>query len=43
MLMQSGREADAERLFEQASELCHSMGLTLPDVQFDRVARVNSA
>jgi tetratricopeptide (TPR) repeat protein len=43
MLMQSGREAEAERLFEQASELCHSMGLALPDVQFDRAARVNSA
>jgi class 3 adenylate cyclase/tetratricopeptide (TPR) repeat protein len=42
ILLRSGREAEAERLFEQASELCHGMGLALPDVQFDRVASVNS-
>jgi class 3 adenylate cyclase/tetratricopeptide (TPR) repeat protein len=37
-LMQSGRQAEAERLFEQASQLCHSMGLVLPDVHFERLA-----
>jgi tetratricopeptide (TPR) repeat protein len=35
-LMQSGREAEAGRLFEQASQLCRSMGLVLPDVQLER-------
>jgi class 3 adenylate cyclase/tetratricopeptide (TPR) repeat protein len=43
MLMRCGREAEAERLFEQASDLCNSMGLALPDVQFDWVVRANSA
>jgi class 3 adenylate cyclase/tetratricopeptide (TPR) repeat protein len=37
-LMQSGRETEAGRLFESAAELCRSMGLALPDVQFDRIA-----
>jgi class 3 adenylate cyclase/tetratricopeptide (TPR) repeat protein len=41
-LMQSGREAEAERLFEQASELCRGMGMLLPDIQLDRLAHLNS-
>ena len=40
-LMQSGREAEAARLFESAAELCRSMGLALPDVQFDRIAHLS--
>jgi tetratricopeptide (TPR) repeat protein len=42
-LMLSGREAEAESLFEQASLLCRSMGLALPDVKLDRVATLNSS
>src|SRR6185369_8113051 len=37
-LLQSGRLAEAERLFESAAQLCRSMGLALPDVQLDRIA-----
>lgn len=42
-LMQSGREAEAERLFEQVSQACRSMGLVLPDVQLERLATLNSS
>jgi class 3 adenylate cyclase/tetratricopeptide (TPR) repeat protein len=38
-----GREAEAEQLFDQAAQLCHSMGLVLPDVQFERLAALNSS
>jgi class 3 adenylate cyclase/tetratricopeptide (TPR) repeat protein len=41
-LMQSGREAEAEPLFDSAAQLCASMGLALPDIQFDHAARVNA-
>ena len=41
-LMQSGREAEAERLFEQASGLCSTMGMLLPDIRIDRMAHLNS-
>jgi len=41
-LRQSGREAEAERLFAQAAQLCESMGLSLPDVNFQPPARVNA-
>ena len=41
-LMQSGRRAEAERLFDSASQLCRSMGLVLPDVRLDRPANINS-
>jgi hypothetical protein len=42
-LVQSGRQAEAERLFDSASQLCRSMGLVLPDVHFDRPADLNSS
>jgi len=42
-LMQSGRQAEAERLFDSASQLCRSMGLVLPDVRLDRPANINSS
>jgi class 3 adenylate cyclase/tetratricopeptide (TPR) repeat protein len=42
-LMQSGRLAEAERLFDSASQLCRSMGLVLPDVRLDRLANINSS
>jgi class 3 adenylate cyclase/tetratricopeptide (TPR) repeat protein len=42
-LVQLGREAEAERLFEQAQQLCRSMGLALPDVQLERLATLNSS
>jgi class 3 adenylate cyclase/tetratricopeptide (TPR) repeat protein len=42
-LMQSGRQADAERLFEQASQLCRSMSLALPDIHLERLASLNSS
>jgi class 3 adenylate cyclase/tetratricopeptide (TPR) repeat protein len=42
-LMLSGREAEAEQLFEQASQLCHSMGLVLPDVKLERLATLSSS
>lgn len=42
-LMLSGREAEAGPLFEQASQLCRSMGLILPDVKLDRLATLNSS
>jgi tetratricopeptide (TPR) repeat protein len=41
-LMQSGRRAEAERLFDSASQLCRSMGLVLPDVRLDHPANINS-
>jgi hypothetical protein len=41
--MQSGREAEAERLFEQVSQACRSMGLVLPDIQLERLAALNSS
>jgi tetratricopeptide (TPR) repeat protein len=41
-LMRSGREAEADRLFEQASGLCRSMGMLLPDIRIERVAKLNS-
>jgi class 3 adenylate cyclase/tetratricopeptide (TPR) repeat protein len=37
-LLQSGREAEAERLYAAAAQLCDAMGLALPDVQFERAA-----
>jgi tetratricopeptide (TPR) repeat protein len=40
--MQSGREAEAGRLFAEAAQLCEAMGLALPDVEFDRAARLSS-
>jgi class 3 adenylate cyclase/tetratricopeptide (TPR) repeat protein len=42
-LVQSGRQAEAERLFDSASQLCRSMGLVLPDVRLDRPATLNSS
>jgi tetratricopeptide (TPR) repeat protein len=42
-LAQSGRHAEAERLFDSASQLCRSMGLVLPDVRLDRPATLNSS
>lgn len=42
-LVQSGRGGEAERLFEQASQLCRSMGLVLPDIQLERLATLNSS
>jgi tetratricopeptide (TPR) repeat protein len=42
-LVQSGRLAEAERLFDSASQLCRSMGLALPDVHLDRPADLNSS
>ena len=42
-LMQSGRQAEAERLFESASQLCRSMGLVLPDIKLERSATLNSS
>jgi class 3 adenylate cyclase/tetratricopeptide (TPR) repeat protein len=42
-LMQSGRQAEAERMFEQASQLCRSMGLVLPDINLERLAALNSS
>jgi hypothetical protein len=42
-LMQSGRQAEAERLFDSASQLCHTMGLVLPDVHLERRATLNSS
>ena len=42
-LVQSGRQAEAERLFDSASQLCRSMGLVLPDVHLDRPADLNSS
>ena len=38
-----GREAEAERLFEQAQQLCRSMDLVLPDVHLERPAVLNSS
>jgi tetratricopeptide (TPR) repeat protein len=42
-LMQSGRRAEAEQLFDTASQLCRGMGLALPDVHLDRPANLNSS
>ena len=42
-LVQSGRQADAERLFDSASQLCRTMGLILPDIHLDRPADLNSS
>ena len=42
-LMRSGRRAEAERLFEQAQQLCRSMGMVLPDIQLERLATLNSS
>jgi class 3 adenylate cyclase/tetratricopeptide (TPR) repeat protein len=42
-LVQSGRQAEAERLFDSASQLCRSMGLVLPDVHLERRATLNSS
>jgi tetratricopeptide (TPR) repeat protein len=42
-LMQSDRHAETERLFEQASELCRSMDLALPDVRLEPLANLNSS
>jgi tetratricopeptide (TPR) repeat protein len=36
-LLESGRPAEARRLFDSASQLCRSMGLVLPDVDLDRL------
>jgi class 3 adenylate cyclase/tetratricopeptide (TPR) repeat protein len=41
-LVQLGRQAEAERLFDSASQLCRSMGLVLPDVHLDS-ADLNSS
>jgi tetratricopeptide (TPR) repeat protein len=41
-LMQSGRRAEAEQLFDTASQLCRSMGLALPDVHLEGPADFNS-
>ncbi|HYW64107.1 MAG TPA: adenylate/guanylate cyclase domain-containing protein [Bradyrhizobium sp.] len=41
-LMRSGREAKADRLFEQASGLCRSMGMLLPDIRIEGLANLNS-
>jgi hypothetical protein len=41
--MQSGREAEAERLFEQVSQLCRGMGLILPDIRLERLAALSSS
>jgi tetratricopeptide (TPR) repeat protein len=41
-LMQSGRQAEAEQLFEQALQLCRSMSLVLPDIQLERLANFSS-
>ncbi len=42
-LVRSGRQAEAERLFEQAQQLCRSMGMALPDIQLERLATLNSS
>jgi class 3 adenylate cyclase/tetratricopeptide (TPR) repeat protein len=42
-LLQSGRQTEAERLFDSASQLCRSMGLVLPDIHLDRPADLNSS
>jgi len=39
--MQSGRRAEAERLFEAASQLCRNMGLILPEIHLDRPTDLN--
>jgi tetratricopeptide (TPR) repeat protein len=41
-LMQSGRPAEAELLFDAASQLCREMGMVLPDVHLDRPTGFNS-
>jgi class 3 adenylate cyclase/tetratricopeptide (TPR) repeat protein len=43
LLMQSDRHAETELLFEQASELCRSMDLALPDVRLEPLANLNSS
>ena len=40
--MTNDAKAEADRLFEQASELCGNMGMSLPDIRIDRMARLNS-
>jgi hypothetical protein len=42
-LVQSGRGAEAERMFKLASQLCHSMGMALPDIHLERLATLNSS
>ena len=42
-LTQLGREAEAEQLFDQASRLCRSMDLVLPDVPLERLITLNSS
>jgi class 3 adenylate cyclase/tetratricopeptide (TPR) repeat protein len=42
-LVQSGRQAEAERLFDSASQLCRGMGLVLPDGHLERPATLNSS
>jgi tetratricopeptide (TPR) repeat protein len=42
-LLQSGRLAEAERLFDSASQLCRSMGLVLPDIHLERPATLSSS
>lgn len=41
-LMQSGRRAEAEQLFDSASQLCRSMELALPDIHLDHTPTLNS-
>jgi tetratricopeptide (TPR) repeat protein len=43
VLVQSGRRAEAERLFDAASQLCRSMGLVLPEIHPDRLPHLNSS
>ena len=43
VLVQSGRRAEAEPLFDAASQLCRSMGLVLPEIHPDRLPHLNSS
>jgi tetratricopeptide (TPR) repeat protein len=42
-LVRSGRQAEAEQLFEQAQQLCRSMGMVLPDVHLERLVHLSSS
>ena len=43
VLVQSGRRAEAARLFDAASQLCRSMGLVFPEIHPDRPPHLNSS
>jgi class 3 adenylate cyclase/tetratricopeptide (TPR) repeat protein len=43
LLMESGRQAEAERLIDSAVQLCRSIGMVETAIKPDRVARLNSS